>query len=77
MTLQQVIDKIIHADEVLKPIVPNSFRNKTLKIAIQFKGTEFGRKKWTMNVILERFAEEILLLLDEQGVISCYETNVS
>ena len=77
MTLQQVIDKIIHADEVLKPIVPNSFRNKTLKIAIQFKGTEFDRKKWTMNVILERFAEEILLLLDEQGAISCYETNVS
>jgi len=30
-----------------------------------------------MNVILERFAEEILLLLDEQGAISCYETNVS
>ncbi|MCQ8850038.1 hypothetical protein NQT74_15725 [Alteromonas stellipolaris] len=69
-TLKQVIDKIIHADEVLKPIVPDSLRNNPLKIAIQFKGTEFGRKKWTMNVILEKFAEEILLLLDEHEAIS-------
>lgn len=33
-TLKHVIDKIIHADKVLKPIVPHSLRNKTLKIEI-------------------------------------------
>lgn len=64
-TIKQVIDKIIHADTVAKPVLPSGLWKGDTKIAIQFKGTEFGKKDWTLNIILERFAEDVLRLLDE------------
>jgi hypothetical protein len=64
-TIKQVIDKIIHADTVVKPVLPSGLWKSDTKIAIQFKGTEFGKKDWTLNIILERFAEDVLRLLDE------------
>ncbi|MCG9714262.1 hypothetical protein L1D29_15755 [Shewanella insulae] len=68
-TLKQVCDKIIHADSFLKTVPPNGLIEPDCKIAVQFKGVEF-KKAWTLNVILERFVEDILSLLDslEQGV---------
>ncbi len=64
-TFKQVIDKIIHADTVAKPILPSGMWKGDTKIAIQFKGTEFGKRAWTLNIVLERFAEDVLGLLDE------------
>jgi len=64
-TLKQVCDKIIHADSVTKPIIPSSMVGADTKITIQFKGVEFKKKAWTLNIVLERFAEDILNLLDE------------
>lgn len=42
-TIKQVIDKIIHADTVAKPVLPSDLWTGDTKIAIQFKGTEFGK----------------------------------
>jgi len=64
-TLKKVCDKIIHADTVAKPVFPESHWKRDCKIAIQFKGVEFGSKDWTLNIVLERFAEDVLNLLDE------------
>lgn len=64
-TIKQVIDKIIHADTVAKPVLPSDMWDGDTKIAIQFKGSEFRKKAWTLNIVLERFAEDVLGLLDE------------
>jgi len=64
-TLKQVCDKIIHADTVAKPVLPEGLWKGDSKIAIQFKGVEFGKKEWTLNIVLERFTEDVLNLLDE------------
>ncbi|WGL17869.1 hypothetical protein PVT68_06120 [Microbulbifer bruguierae] len=63
-TLKQVCDKIIHANTVAKPVLPPELWEGNSKIAIQLKGVEFGKKAWTLNIVLERFAEDILNLLD-------------
>lgn len=64
-TLKQVVDKIIHADTVIKPVFPPGILRGDTKVAIQFKGTESRKKAWTLNIVLERFAEDVLRLLDE------------
>lgn len=64
-TLKQVCDKIIHADSVGKSIFPNGMWKGESKIAIQFKGVEFGKKNWTLDIVLERFAEDVLNLLND------------
>jgi len=64
-TLKQVCDKIIHADAVAKPVLPEGLWKGDSKIAIQFKGVEPRKKAWTLNIALESFAEDILNLLDE------------
>ena len=64
-TLKQVCDKIIHADSVVKPILPTGMWDGGSKIAVQFKGREYGKKYWTLNVVLELFAEDVLKLLDD------------
>ncbi len=63
VTLKQVCDKIIHADTVSKPILPSVMMQEDCKICIQFKGTEF-KKAWTMDIVLELFAEDVLHILD-------------
>ena len=63
--MKQVCDKIIHADTVAKPVLPEGLWKGDSKIAIQFKGVEFGKKEWTLNIVLERFTEDVLNLLDE------------
>jgi len=64
VTLKQVCDKIIHADTVSKPILPEVMARKDCKICIQFKGKEFKRK-WTLDIVLEYFAEDVLHILDD------------
>ena len=58
-----VCDKIIHADSFLKTIPPSGLIDPEYKIAVQFKGIEY-KKTWTLNVVLERFVEDVLSLLD-------------
>lgn len=62
-TLKQVCDKIIHADSFSKIVPPSGLIDPEYKVAVQFKGVEF-KKHWTLNVVLERFVEDILSLLD-------------
>jgi hypothetical protein len=62
-TLKQVCDKIIHADSFSKTVPPTGLIDPEYKIAVQFKGVEH-KKSWTLNVVLERFVEDILSLLD-------------
>lgn len=63
-TLKQVCDKIIHADSVTKSILHHE-RSHDSQIAIQFKGVEQNRKHWTLDIVLQRFCEDVLCLLDE------------
>lgn len=62
-TLKQVCDKVIHADSFSKMIPSDGVIDKDCKITVQFRGSEF-KKAWTLNVVLEIFVEDILLLLD-------------
>ena len=62
-TLKQVCDKVIHADSFSKTISPSGLIDQEYKIAVQFKGVEY-KKYWTLNVVLERFVEDVLSLLD-------------
>ncbi|ALS99314.1 hypothetical protein [Lacimicrobium alkaliphilum] len=64
-TLKQVCDKIIHADSVSKNVYPKVLTEHTDKICTQFKGKEFSKGSWTMNVAIDVFAEEVLHILDE------------
>ena len=68
-TLKQICDKIIHADVFSKAVPNKNTIDPEYKIAVQFKGVEFT-KAWTLNVVLERFIEDVLSLLDglEQGI---------
>lgn len=64
-TLKQVCDKIIHAKTFSKSKFPKEFAIDADKIATQIRGTEQNRKAWTMNLVLDLFAEDILTMLDE------------
>jgi len=61
--IKDVCDKIIHADTVTKPIFPSNFISGDTKMSFQLKG-KHGKKAWTLDLCLELFAEDILLLLD-------------
>lgn len=63
-TLKQVCDKIIHADSVEKLIYPRGFVPAGCEIALELKGKE-RNKKWTLNLVLEKFAEQVFKILDD------------
>jgi len=62
-TLKQVCDKIIHADTVEKLIYPKELVPVDCKVTLQLKGKERNRK-WTLNLVLEIFTEQLLKTLD-------------
>ena len=64
-TLKQVCDKIIHADTFSKSTYPKSMSDHTDKICTQLRGTEYKIKGWTLNIVLDLLAEDILQILDE------------
>lgn len=64
ITLKDLCDKIIHADTVEKLIYREGLISDDCHIALQLRGKQF-KKKWTVNVVLEKFAEELLNILDE------------
>ncbi|MDO3381201.1 hypothetical protein [Gilvimarinus algae] len=64
-TLKQVCDKIVHADTFSKSIYPKEFADRADKIATQIRGAEHNRKAWTMNLVLDLLAEDILSMLDQ------------
>ncbi|MEO9524669.1 hypothetical protein [Marinobacter alexandrii] len=64
-TLKQVCDKIIHADTFSKSRYPGHLSSHEDKIATQIRGTEQNRKAWTMNLVIDLLAEDILALLDD------------
>lgn len=64
-TLKQVCDKIIHADTFSKLAYPKEFSGRADKIATQIRGTEYKRGAWTMSLVLDLLAEDILCMLDE------------
>ncbi len=64
-TLKQVCDKIIHADTFSKSIYPKGFLDYEDRVGTQIRGTEHNRKAWTMNLVLDLLAEDILVMVDE------------
>ncbi|MEJ1412943.1 MAG: hypothetical protein RPU90_05100 [Candidatus Sedimenticola sp. (ex Thyasira tokunagai)] len=64
VTIKDVCDKIIHADSVSKPIIPEVLLEHDVKISFQLKGIN-RKKAWTLNLCLENFTESVLILLDE------------
>ena len=64
-TLKQVCDKLIHANTFSKSRYPKNLSSHEDKIATQIRGAEQSRKAWTMNLVLDLLAEDILTMLDE------------
>lgn len=64
-SLKQVCDKIIHANTFSKFKLPKDFKIGADKIGTQIRGTEQNQKAWTMNLVLDLLAEDILAILDE------------
>jgi hypothetical protein len=64
-TLKQVCDKIIHANTFSKSRYPKHLSSHEDKIATQIRGTEQNQKAWTMDLVLDLLAEDILAMLDE------------
>ena len=67
-TIKDICDKIIHADSVSKSVLPSDLTRihveEKIHETIQLKGTK-NKKRWTVDLCLDLFAEEILKLLDK------------
>ena len=64
VTLKDICDKIIHADTVYKPVMPNGLLENDVRITFQLRGVN-RKKAWTLNICLEILTVNILALLDE------------
>jgi len=63
INLKTICDKIIHANQVGKDILPSSL-TKESKTCMHFVGTHKGRE-WIMDFPIHEFVEHILGILDE------------